>query len=119
MHAVTTSGLGGLGGLGCFFGVSDSCFPLRTPENAHLETHMCCTPCCIFCLQVKLTGGEVIGAPTPGDVMSSASRTVLSKLDKVEGEVIDFFMPAASRLIAGPHPERVLAAALAAMSGFR
>lgn len=68
---------------------------------------------------MKLTGGEVIGAPTPGDVMSSASRTVLSKLDKVEGEVIDFFMPAASRLIAGPHPERVLAAALAAMSGFR
>jgi ATP-dependent RNA helicase DDX21 len=51
--------------------------------------------------------------------MSSASRTVLSKLDKVEGEVIDFFMPAATRLIAGPHPERVLAAALAAMSGFR
>lgn len=44
---------------------------------------------------------------------------MLSKLDRVEGDVIDFFMPAASRLIAGPHPERVLAAALAAMSGFR
>lgn len=72
-----------------------------------------------FVLQVKLAGGEVIGAPTPADVMASASRTVLSKLDRVEGEVIDFFMPAASRLIAGPHPERVLAAALAAMSGFR
>jgi hypothetical protein len=69
--------------------------------------------------QVKLQGGEVIGAPTPADVMASASRTVLTKLDRVEGEVIDFFMPAASRLIAGPHPERVLAAALAAMSGFR
>lgn len=75
---------------------------------------------CAGCvLQVKLAGGEVIGAPTPADVMASASRTVLSKLDRVEGEVIDFFMPAASRLIAGPHPERVLAAALAAMSGFR
>lgn len=71
------------------------------------------------CVQVKLQGGEVIGAPTPADVMASASRTVLTKLDRVEGEVIDFFMPAATRLIAGPHPERVLAAALAAMSGFR
>lgn len=70
-------------------------------------------------LQVKLQGGEVIGAPTPADVMASASRTVLTKLDRVEGQVIDFFMPAATRLIAGPHPERVLAAALAAMSGFR
>lgn len=68
---------------------------------------------------MKLQGGEVIGAPTPADVMASASRTVLTKLDRVEGQVIDFFMPAATRLIAGPHPERVLAAALAAMSGFR
>ena len=75
--------------------------------------------CHVASTQVKLQGGEVIGAPTPADVMASASRTVLSKLDRVEGEVIDFFMPAASRLIAGPHPERVLAAALAAMSGFR
>jgi hypothetical protein len=33
--------------------------------------------------------------------------------------VIDFFMPAATRLMASPQPERVLAAALASMSGFR
>lgn len=76
-------------------------------------------PLLLSALQVKLQGGEVIGAPTPADVMASASRTVLTKLDRVEGQVIDFFMPAATRLIAGPHPERVLAAALAAMSGFR
>eukprot|EP00879_Flechtneria_rotunda_P009638 GHRR01010085.1.p1 GENE.GHRR01010085.1~~GHRR01010085.1.p1 ORF type:complete len:752 (+),score=235.05 GHRR01010085.1:500-2755(+) len=69
--------------------------------------------------QVKLTSGEVIGAPSPADVMASASRTVLSKLDRVENQVIDFFMPAATRLIQSPQPERVLAAALAAMSGFR
>lgn len=74
---------------------------------------VCCT------LQVKLSGGEVIGAPTPADVMASASRTVLSKLDRVEADVIDFFMPAASRLLQSPQPERVLAAALASMSGFR
>jgi hypothetical protein len=73
----------------------------------------------VLFVQVKLQGGEVIGAPTPADVMASASRTVLTKLDRVEGAVIDFFMPAATRLIAGPQPERVLAAALAAMSGFR
>ncbi|KAF8057135.1 RH3A [Scenedesmus sp. PABB004] len=69
--------------------------------------------------QVRLAGGEVIGAPGPADVMASASRTVLSKLDRVEGGVIDFFMPAAQRLLASPQPERVLAAALASMSGFR
>jgi ATP-dependent RNA helicase DDX21 len=69
--------------------------------------------------QVKLTTGEVIGAPSPADVMASASKTVLTKLDRVESSVIDFFMPAAERLIASPQPERVLAAALAAMSGFR
>jgi ATP-dependent RNA helicase DDX21 len=51
--------------------------------------------------------------------MAAASRTVLSKLDKVEGGVIDFFMPAATRLMSSPQPERVLAAALASMSGFR
>jgi ATP-dependent RNA helicase DDX21 len=80
---------------------------------------LCCNFVGAVSAQVKLQGGEVIGAPTPADVMASASRTVLTKLDRVEGEVIDFFMPAATRLIAGPHPERVLAAALAAMSGFR
>lgn len=73
----------------------------------------------LLLLQVKLASGEVIGAPSPADVMAAASRTVLSKLDKVEGGVIDFFMPAASRLMNSPQPERVLAAALASMSGFR
>lgn len=70
-------------------------------------------------VQVKLSSGEVIGAPSPADVMASASRTVLSKLDRVESGVIDFFMPAATRLMQSPQPERVLAAALASMSGFR
>ncbi|KAF6257896.1 P-loop containing nucleoside triphosphate hydrolase protein [Scenedesmus sp. NREL 46B-D3] len=32
--------------------------------------------------QVKLASGEVIGAPSPADVMAAASRTVLSKLDR-------------------------------------
>ena len=40
-------------------------------------------------------------------------------IDEVMNDTDAFFMPAATRLIAGPHPERVLAAALAAMSGFR
>lgn len=100
-------------------------------HTSHAHVFVCgvCQSCCLptHCLtdkqtkhtQVKLAGGEIIGAPTPADVMASASRTVLTKLDRVESDVIDFFMPAAARLIAGPHPERVLAAALAAMSGFR
>jgi hypothetical protein len=87
--------------------------------------------------------------------MNTASRNVLSQLDKVssshpaflililavhgsylhlavahgcvtfciaaqvDNEVIDFFVPAAERLMASENPSKVLAAALASMSGFR
>ena len=44
---------------------------------------------------------------------------MLTKLDKVEEGVIHFFEPAAERLLASAQPVRVLAAALAAMSGFQ
>jgi hypothetical protein len=44
---------------------------------------------------------------------------VLNKLDKVESGVIEFFEPAAEKLLASAQPARVLAAALAAMAGFR
>ncbi len=54
-------------------------------------------------------------APPP----PAASRSVLNRLDKVEPGVIDFFEPAAERLLAAGSPAKVLAAALAAMSGFR
>ena len=51
--------------------------------------------------------------------MNQASRNVLSQLDKVDNDVIDFFVPAAERLMTSESPARVLAAALASMSGFR
>ena len=39
---------------------------------------------------------------------------------QVDGAVVDFFVPAAERLLAAaPDPQRVLAASLAALSGFR
>ncbi|KAI8476815.1 MAG: P-loop containing nucleoside triphosphate hydrolase protein [Monoraphidium minutum] len=69
--------------------------------------------------QVKATTGLVVGTPDPADVMTAASRSVLTRLDKVEGGVIDFFVPAAEKLLAAGQPSRVLAAALAAMSGFK
>lgn len=67
----------------------------------------------------KATAGEIVGAPNAVDVMTAASKNVLTRLDKVEQDVIDFFVPAAERLLASGQPERVLAAALASMSGFR
>eukprot|EP00877_Chromochloris_zofingiensis_P009452 jgi/Chrzof1/4760/Cz14g25080.t1 len=69
--------------------------------------------------QVKVTEGEVVGAPDPAEVMTAASRTVLTKLDRIDNTVISFFEPAAEKLLASGHPTKVLAAALAAMSGFR
>ncbi|KIY91360.1 hypothetical protein MNEG_16604, partial [Monoraphidium neglectum] len=69
--------------------------------------------------QVKATTGTVVGTPEPAEVMTAASRSVLTRLDKVEGGVIDFFVPAAEKLLSAGQPSRVLAAALAAMSGFK
>ena len=69
--------------------------------------------------QVKASGGFVIGTPDPAEVMTAASKTVLTRLDKVEAGVIEFFVPAAEKLLAAGAPTRVLAAALAAMSGFK
>ncbi|KAG2428695.1 hypothetical protein HXX76_011400 [Chlamydomonas incerta] len=67
----------------------------------------------------KVSNAELVGAPDPADVMRTASRSVLGKLDKVDNGVIDFFVPAAERLMSSEQPSRVLAAALAAMAGFR
>jgi hypothetical protein len=54
------------------------------------------------------------------DLMTTASRNVLVKLDKVDAQVVDFFVPAAERLLSTGTPiNRVLAAALASLSGFR
>lgn len=61
----------------------------------------------------------MVGTPDPAEVMTAASRTVLTRLDKVEAGVIDFFVPAAEKLLSAGAPTRVLAAALAAMSGFK
>ncbi|KAG1674673.1 hypothetical protein FOA52_007197 [Chlamydomonas sp. UWO 241] len=61
---------------------------------------------------------EMIGPAPPAEVMTQASRNVLTTLDKVDAAVIEFFVPAAERLIASGNPTRVLAAALASMSGF-
>lgn len=68
--------------------------------------------------QTKVTAAEMIGSPSPADIMTQSSRNVLSQLDKVDSDVIDFFVPAAERLMTSEHPSRVLAAALASMSGF-
>jgi ATP-dependent RNA helicase DDX21 len=68
---------------------------------------------------VKLTRGEVIGPPAPEDLLTAASLTVQHALSGVDAAVVDFFAPAAERLLQADRPERVLAAALAAVSGFR
>ena len=68
---------------------------------------------------VKLTRGEVIGPPAPEELLTAASLTVQHALSGVDAAVVDFFAPAAARLLAAEGPERVLAAALAAVSGFR
>jgi len=67
----------------------------------------------------KVEKTELIGAPEPAEVMTTAARNVLTQLDKVDNGVIDFFVPAAERLLASDQPSRVLAAALASMSGFQ
>ncbi|GIL46032.1 hypothetical protein Vafri_3126 [Volvox africanus] len=67
----------------------------------------------------KVFNAELVGAPDPGDVMRTASRSVLGKLDKVDNGVVEFFVPAAERLLSSEQPSRVLAAALAALAGFR
>ncbi|KXZ51538.1 hypothetical protein GPECTOR_12g501 [Gonium pectorale] len=69
----------------------------------------------------KVVNAELVGAPDPAEVMRTASRSVLGKLDKVDGPVVDYFLPAAERLVSaeGAAPARVLAAALAALAGFR
>ena len=68
--------------------------------------------------QTKVVTAEMIGSPSPADVMTQASRNALTQLDKVDSEVVDFFVPAAERLMTSDNPSRVLAAALASMSGF-
>lgn len=67
----------------------------------------------------KVENAELIGSPEPTEVMTHCSRSVLTQLDKVDGGVIEFFVPAAEKLLASPQPTRVLAAALAALAGFR
>ncbi|MEW5320486.1 MAG: hypothetical protein WDW38_011555 [Sanguina aurantia] len=67
----------------------------------------------------KVENAELIGGQDPADVVRQASKNVLTKLDKVDKGIIDNFLPAAERLLASENPTRLLAAALASMSGFR
>lgn len=69
--------------------------------------------------QTKVENAELVGAPEPREVLTSAAKSVLGQLDKVEPGVIDFFIPAAEKLLSSDQPSRVLAAALAALGGFR
>jgi len=69
--------------------------------------------------QTKVENAELVGAPEPREVLTRCAKSVLGQLDKVDGDVIDFFVPAAEKLLASPTPSRVLAAALAALGGFR
>lgn len=50
--------------------------------------------------ETKVEGAELIGSPEPAEVMTSASRTVLGRLDKVDADVVGFFVPVADRLLA-------------------
>lgn len=91
------------------------CTPaLATPQIPRFGTSLYPPPS-----QVKATVGTVVGTPDPAVVMTAASRSVLTRLDKVESGVIEFFVPAAEKLLSTGQPSRVLAAALAAMSGFK
>uniref|UniRef100_A0A6S8LJW3 RNA helicase n=1 Tax=Dunaliella tertiolecta TaxID=3047 RepID=A0A6S8LJW3_DUNTE len=67
----------------------------------------------------KVEGAELIGSPEPKEVLTQATRSVLTQLDKVDTSVIDFFVPTADKLLASDQPARVLAASLAALAGFR
>lgn len=69
--------------------------------------------------QCKVDNAELVGAPEPRDTLGRAAKSVLGQLDKVDGEVIDWFVPAAEKLLSSDQPTRVMAAALAALSGFR
>jgi len=68
--------------------------------------------------QTKTERAEMHGPPPPEEVMTKASRNVLTSLDKVESGVIKFFEPVATQLMSSQDPTRVLAAALAQISGF-
>eukprot|EP00798_Chlamydomonas_sp_ICE-L_P001315 gene1315-32668_t len=65
----------------------------------------------------KVTTAELCGSPDPEDMMMTTCRAALGTLDKVHDNVIEFFLPAAEKLLSSEQPERVLAAALASMSG--
>lgn len=67
----------------------------------------------------QVDNAELVGPPEPKEVLTTAARAALGSLDKVDAGVIDFFIPAAEKLLASDQPSRVLAAALAALSGFR
>ncbi|GFH20145.1 uncharacterized protein HaLaN_17222 [Haematococcus lacustris] len=67
----------------------------------------------------KTKNAELMGAPEPQEVLTRAARSVLNQLDKVDPSIINFFVPAAEKLLGSEQPSRVLAAALAALGGFR
>jgi len=64
------------------------------------------------------TAIEMIGPPHPRDVMQASTKHVLDKIKDVQPEVLKFFEPAATKLVAAGNGTQVLAAALASMSGF-
>mmetsp|Transcript_16919 Transcript_16919/g.50518 ORF Transcript_16919/g.50518 Transcript_16919/m.50518 type:complete len:841 (+) Transcript_16919:117-2639(+) len=60
---------------------------------------------------------EMVGPPAPAEVMSSASKAVVGRLDMVDSGIVQFFRPAAEKVMSSSDPTGAMAAALAALSG--
>ena len=69
-------------------------------------------------IRASQTDIEMVGPPNPRDVMQASTKGVLEKMVKVTPEVIQFFKPAAEKMLERSKGPDVLAAALATMSGF-
>ena len=69
-------------------------------------------------IRASQTDIEMIGPPNPRDVMQASTKGLLDKMVKVTPEVVEFFKPAAEKMLQQSDGSKVLAAALATMSGF-
>eukprot|EP01025_Chloroclados_australasicus_P008688 TRINITY_DN1315_c0_g1_i1.p1 TRINITY_DN1315_c0_g1~~TRINITY_DN1315_c0_g1_i1.p1 ORF type:complete len:861 (-),score=132.40 TRINITY_DN1315_c0_g1_i1:515-3025(-) len=70
-------------------------------------------------MQDTKTKVEIIGPPLPQDTMKAAALNVYKKMASVNADVSQFFLPAATQMLEKGDPNKVLASALAALSGFR
>eukprot|EP01026_Neomeris_dumetosa_P030857 TRINITY_DN2457_c0_g1_i6.p1 TRINITY_DN2457_c0_g1~~TRINITY_DN2457_c0_g1_i6.p1 ORF type:complete len:844 (-),score=204.54 TRINITY_DN2457_c0_g1_i6:424-2955(-) len=70
-------------------------------------------------MQDTKTKVEIIGPPLPQDTMKSAALNVYKKMANVNADVSQFFLPAAAQMLDKGDPSKVLASALAALSGFQ